>query len=152
MNPTDTDDLFHTGLATEAITLQPFWRIRFSGPRNDLDRIFNAIVAFTPLEYGKTDHNGYLTAGGTEYYRPMSDTPTGAETDTRKRPDIFEMAICIAPDESLLKRIIDTIYQLSSYYEPPMSVERILRSSTNGLDDSDNPHRWWNTSGDWKKD
>ena len=20
-----------------------------------------------------------------------------------------------------------------------------------GLDDSDNPHRWWNTSGDWKK-
>jgi hypothetical protein len=32
-----------------------------------------------------------------------------------------------------------------------IAVEEILVSRSKGLDDSKNPHRWWNTTGDWKK-
>jgi len=30
-------------------------------------------------------------------------------------------------------------------------VREVLASRSKGLDDKDNPHRWWNTSGDWAK-
>ena len=46
--------------------------------------------------------------------------------------------------------MIEAIYAVHSYYEPVIIVQDELRSSGNGLDDSDNPHRWWNTTGDWK--
>ncbi len=29
-------------------------------------------------------------------------------------------------------------------------THEVLRSRCKGLDDSDNSHRWWNKSGDWK--
>ena len=54
-------------------------------------------------------------------------------------------------DDQLLAEVIETIYQVHSYQEPVMRIEEILASRTKGLDDKDNPHRWWNTSGDWKK-
>ena len=142
--------LFETGFATDALEFRPFWRVRFSGPLQDIDRIFDEIIKIVPLTYGKTDRNASRSAPGYEYYRPMEGTPTGSEDDTRKRPDIVDMSICLAPEESTLRAVVDTIYQFHSYYEPPISIEPILRSSTLGLDDSDNPHRWWNNQGDWK--
>ena len=152
MQPMQPHAVFTTGVQTRAIRMLPYWRIRFSAPQEDVDRVFEAIVEIDPLVYGKTDRNASCSAAGLEYYRPLEGTPTGAEEDTRKRPGVVEMAFAIPPDEELLKRIIDAIYETHSYYEPPISVEMILRSETLGLDDSDNPNRWWNKSGDWKKD
>jgi hypothetical protein len=56
----------------------------------------------------------------------------------------------IPPDQAQLEQIIEVIYHNHSYYEPPISVEPILRSETRGVDDSQNPNRWWNRDGDWK--
>lgn len=142
--------IFHKGSSTDAIELIPFWRIRLNGTLDDVDRIFDAVIKVTPLIYGNTDHNAFRTEAGYEYYRPTADTPTGAEEETCKRPGVVELSFAIEPDENLLKEIMNIIYQLHSYYEPPITVEPILRSATKGLDDSDNPYRWWNTVGDWK--
>ncbi len=146
----DPQKIFCNGFVSQSIALIPYWQIRLLGPLEDLDRIFDQVKNITPLEYGKTDQNAYRTAPGFEYYRPMADTPTGAEEETRKRPGVVEMAIAIPRDTDLLGEIIELVYEYHSYYEPPISVQEILRSQTRGLDDSDNPHRWWNTVGDWK--
>ena len=61
------------------------------------------------------------------------------------------MHVVIPHDRALLEKVIESIYVVHSYYEPVIYVEPILRSQTKGLDDSDNPHRWWNKSGDWAK-
>lgn len=143
--------LFQTGFTTRTLAFSPFWRVRISLPEADFDRVFEAVIAITPLQYGKTDHNASRSAPGFEYYRPLADTPTGAEVHTRKRPGIVDMAFSIPPDHALLEALVDTLYEHSSYYEPPISIEPILRSATIGLDDSANPHRWWNTTGDWKQ-
>ncbi len=143
--------VFTTGISIKELTLEPYWRIRFSGPIDDLDRIFNQVIQITDLRYGKTDRNASVTAPGIEYYRPMEGTPTGAESETRQRPDIPDMTLCIRPDEELLQSILKIIYQYHSYYEPPIHVEPVLRSATRGIDDSNNPHRWWNRDGDWKQ-
>ena len=142
--------LFNQGFEIPAIRMSPYWRIRFSAPAAEIDALFDAIVKVAPLVYGKTDRNAIRAAPGHEYYRPMEGTPTGAEDDTRKRPGIVEMSMMIPPDQAQLEQIIEVIYQNHSYYEPPISVEPILRSETRGLDDSQNPQRWWNRDGDWK--
>lgn len=54
-----------------------------------------------------------------------------------------------APDEDI-DRIFEAIYAVHSYYEPVITVTEVLRSQCKGLDDNDNPHRWWNKGGDWK--
>lgn len=149
---TTLNQIYVEGFKTEPITLVPFWQITFKGPLEDLDRIFDEIIKIDPLIYGDTDRNAFRSAEGFEYYRPLEGTPTGAEDDTRRRPGVMEMSVAIAPDESILKAVIEAIYTYHSYYEPPITVVPVLRSRTNGLDDSDNPHRWWNKGGDWKQD
>ncbi len=136
---------------TRAITLQPLWLISFQAPGEDIDRIFSEILTIVPLVHGKTDHTGYRAVAGVEYYRPREGTPTGAEQDTRHRPDVDEMRFFIERTEDVLDKVIEAIYRVHSYYEPVITVQEVLRSNCNGLDDKNNPHRWWNKDGDWKQ-
>ena len=144
--------LIDTGLDTGPLTLEPMWRVTFHAPPPDIDRIFDAICAVTGLEHGRTDRNGFRMPGGWEYYRPRAGTPTGAEEAVRKRPDVDAMTVFVPRDEAILTAVTDAIYRTHSYYEPVIIIDAVLRSATKGLDDSDNPHRWWNTTGDWKPD
>lgn len=144
--------IFESGFEIPAIRMLPFWRVSFLAPEAEIDFLFDQIIQIAPLQYGKTDRNAIRHAPCHEYYRPMAGAPTGAEDETRKRPGIVEMSFCIPPDQAQLEKIIEVIYQCHSYYEPPISVTPMLRSETRGLDDSDNPHRWWNRDGDWKND
>ncbi len=91
--------IFSSGVQTPGINMVPYWRIRFLAPDEDMDRIFDEVIKVAPLEYGKTDRNGFRAASGHEYYRPLEGTPTGAEEGTRKRPGVSEMSIYIPPDE-----------------------------------------------------
>ena len=143
-------DILRRGFDTRPIEMQPLWLVMFQAPGEDVDRIFEAVTAVAPLVQGKTDRNGYRAPGGLEYYRPREGTPTGAEEETRKRPGVDEMRFFIPRDEALLKAVIEAIYEVHSYYEPVITVTEVLRSQCKGLDDSDNPHRWWNKEGDWK--
>ena len=45
----------------------------------------------------------------------------------------------------------EAIFAVHSYQEPFICVREALVSRSRGLDDSKNPHRWWNTTGDWKQ-
>lgn len=142
--------IMRDGFDTRPITMQPMWLVVFQAPEEDVDRIFDAVVAVTPLVQGKTDRNGYRAPGGFEYYRPLAGTPTGAEEDIRHRPGVDEMRFFIPRDEDTLRAVIEAVYEVHSYYEPVITVTETLRSLGKGLDDSANPHRWWNKGGDWK--
>ncbi|MEM6463567.1 MAG: hypothetical protein AAF724_16805 [Pseudomonadota bacterium] len=146
---TDTT-IMQSGFDTRPIEMQPMWLIMFQAPHEDVDRIFEAVTEVARLEQGNTDRNSYRAHAGTEYYRPLEGTPTGAEEDTRQRPDVDEMRFFIPRDRQLLNRVIEAIYAVHSYYEPVITVAEVLRSECKGLDDRDNPHRWWNKEGDWK--
>ena len=64
---------------------------------------------------------------------------------------MVEIQFEIPHDRRLLEAVIETIYAVHSYQEQTIKVEEILVSRTKGLDDKTNPHRWWNTTGDWKQ-
>ena len=136
---------------TASVRMESLLLLRFQAPPEDVDRIMAAVTALTPLAVGKYDCNAYQSAGGIERYRPLEGAAAGPETDIRKRPGVVEVSFRLPKDSALLERIVETIFQVHSYQEPFIAVEEILVSRSKGLDDSKNPHRWWNTSGDWKK-
>ena len=135
---------------TNSMIMNPFWEVTFQAPEEDIDRIFDHITSFVDLVHGKTDRNAFRTTAGFEYYRPLAGTPTGAEEEVRKRPGVAQITVLIERNQQKLHQVIEAIYEVHSYYEPVIVVREILRSSTKGLDDSGNPHRFWNTTGDWK--
>jgi len=141
-------EIMKSGFDTPPIELLAMWQVVFLAPDEDINRIFDAVSEITPLDYGKTDRNGYRLPGGIEYYRPTDEAPTGSD-GPRERPSVNQMRFYIPRDCEVLKKVIVAIYEVHSYYEPPITVSEILRSQTKGLDDSKNPHRWWNKDGDW---
>jgi len=138
------------GFDTRPMRLEPGWLLAFQAPAEDVDRVFERVAQVAPLEHGRTDRNAYRAPGGIEYYRPRAGTPTGAEEAVRRRPGVDEVRLFLPRDPALLDRVVEAIYAVHSYYEPVILVQEVLRSACKGLDDSANPHRWWNTTGDWK--
>ena len=136
---------------TPSVRMEAMLLLRFLAPPEDVERILAAVCALAPLTIGKYDSNAYQTAGGIERYRPLEGAAAGPETEVRKRPGVVEVSFQLPAEPDLLERVVEAIFQVHCYQEPTISVENVLVSRSKGLDDSDNPHRWWNTTGDWKQ-
>jgi hypothetical protein len=134
-----------------SVRMESVLLLRFQTPEADVDRIMAKVSTLTPLVVGSYDSNAYQSAAGIERYRPREGAAAGAETEIRKRPDVVEVSFRLPADQALLADVVEAIFQIHSYQEPFITVEQILASRSKGLDDSKNPHRWWNTTGDWKK-
>lgn len=137
---------------TTSVTLQRMFLVTFQAPTEDVDRIMAAVTTIVPLAMGKYDSNSYQSADGVERYRPLEGAAAGAESELRKRPSVVELSFEIAEDQSLAEKVVEAIFQTHSYQEPVIRIQTILTSRSKGLDDSRNPNRWWNTTGDWKKE
>jgi hypothetical protein len=139
------------GFETVSVRMEAMLQVSVQAPPEDVERIMAAVAALNPLVMGKYDSNAFQSAGGIERYRPLEGAAAGAETEVRKRPGVVQIAFHLPRDPGLLEKVIEAIFQVHSYQEPLISVADVLVSRSKGLDDKDNPHRWWNTTGDWKK-
>lgn len=138
-------------LNTRSVRMEQVYLMRIQAPAEDVDRLMAAVVGITPLEMGKYDNNAYQTAPGIERYRPREGAVAGAESDVRLRPGIVEVTFQLPHDAGLVRQVVEAVFQVHCYQEPCITLEEILASRSKGLDDRDNPNRWWNTTGDWKQ-
>ena len=145
--PIDASQAF----TTRSMRFEPLWLVTFQAPAEDVDRVLAAVTAVTPLQLGKYDRNAFETATGTEHYRPLAGAAAGAEGETRHRPGVCEVSFQLMRDPAVLDAVVEAIFAVHSYEEPVILVREILASRALGLPDKDNPHRWWNQGGDWKK-
>jgi hypothetical protein len=139
------------GFETSSVRMERLLLVTVQMPAEDVDRIMEHVVKAAPLTMGKYDSNAYQSAAGIERYRPLEGAAAGAENEVRKRPGVVEVSFEMEEDQALLERVVELIFQIHSYQEPVIRVESILGSRSKGLDDKDNPNRWWNSAGDWKK-
>ncbi|MDJ0944928.1 MAG: hypothetical protein QNJ30_15775 [Kiloniellales bacterium] len=140
------------GFETKSARMERLLEVSVFAPQEDVDRIMAAVCRITPLSQGENyDSNAHQTAPGTERYRPLDGAVAGAETEVRKRPGVVEVSFELPDDQALLEEVVEAVFQVHSYQEPVIKVRPVLACRSKGLDDSDNPHRWWNTTGDWKK-
>ena len=140
-----------TGFETLSVRMETMLQVSVQAPPEDVERIMAAVAALAPLVLGKYDSNAFQSAGGIERYRPLEGAAAGAESAVRQRPGVVQVGFHLPKDPDLLPRVIEAIFQVHSYQEPLITVTEVLASQSKGLDDSRNPHRWWNTTGDWKK-
>lgn len=136
---------------TTSVTMERVLLMMFQAPVDDVDRIMGEVVKVTPLLMGKYDSNSYQTGAGIERYRPLEGAAAGAEVDVRKRPGTVEVSFELPDDRQLVDDVIEAIFQAHSYQEPVIRLQPLLSSRSKGLDDRNNPNRWWNTTGDWLK-
>ncbi len=135
---------------TKSVRMEKMLLATIQAPGEDIDRLLAAITAIAPLAMGHYDSNAYQSAPGIEHYRPLQGAAAGAETGIRRRPGTVELSFELPDDQALAERVIEAIFEVHSYQEPVIRLQPILTSRSKGLDDSANPHRWWNTTGDWK--
>jgi len=137
---------------TKSVRMERLIQVSVFTPEEDVDHIMEHVCQLVPLSQGeKYDNNSYQTASGIERYRPLVGAAAGPETEIRKRPGVVEVSFEVPDNQELLEQIIEEIFQVHSYQEPVINVKPILVSRSKGLDDKDNPYRWWNNKGDWKK-
>ena len=139
------------GFETAGAIVRPMVLMTVQAPAGDIERILAAVTALTPLSMGAYDGNAFLTAPGTERYRPLKGAAAGAEASVRHRPGVVEVGFELPDDSALLERAVEAVFQAHSYQEPVIRLQPILSSRSKGHDDRDNPNRWWNTTGDWKQ-
>ena len=139
------------GFETESVRMERVLEVSVFAPEADADRIMARVCEIAPLAQGESyDSNAQQSAPGIERYRPLEGAAAGPETGVRKRPGIVALNCELPDDQALLEEVVEAVFQVHSYQEPVIKVQLILVSRSKGLDDSDNPHRWWNTTGDWK--
>lgn len=136
---------------THSVRMEEVLLVSVQAPAEDMDRLATAIAEIDPLVLGKYDNNTYESSNGLERYRPREGAAAGPEAELRKRPGVSNMSFQIPDDQSLLQRIVEQLFQVHSYQEPVIIVQKVLASRSRGRDDRNNPNRWWNTTGDWKK-
>ena len=140
-----------SAVETTSLHLVPCYLVEVQMPQEDVERIMAAVADITPLRIGAYDNNAFQSAPGIERYRPRDGAAAGAEAGTRCRPGVVAVTFQIDADQGLLARLAEAVFQIHSYQEPTILVREALASRSKGLDDRDNPNRWWNTTGDWKK-
>lgn len=138
-------------LETTSAWLRQMYLVTFQAPVEDVDRVMREVTKIVPLRMGNYDNNAYQSGTGVERYRPLEGAAAGPETETRRRPGVVEISFEIEHDDELAQQVVEAIFQSHSYQEPVIRVQAVLTSRSKGLDDSQNPNRWWNTAGDWKK-
>jgi hypothetical protein len=139
------------GFETTSVYMRRMQLMTLQLPSEDVDRVMAAVVDVVPLAMGSYDSNAYQSGPGIERYRPLEGAAAGAETALRKRPGTVEVSFELPDDQHLVTQVIEAIFQAHSYQEPVIRLRPILTSRSKGLDDKANPNRWWNTTGDWKK-
>jgi hypothetical protein len=139
------------GFETSSVRMEPYFIVSVQAPEEDVERIMEHVTRVAPLVMGKYDSNAFQSAAGIERYRPLTGAAAGAENEVRKRPGVVELTFQIPKEHLLLQELIETVFQVHSYEEPVIVVREALASRSKGLDDKNNPYRWWNATGDWKK-
>lgn len=137
---------------TKSVNMEFLTLVDVYAPEEDVDRIMAHVCKVDPLAQGnKYDSNAYQSAPGIERYRPLAGAAAGAETDVRMRPGVVRITFELPDNQDVLEQVVETIFQVHSYQEPVIRVQQVLTSRSRGLDDKNNPHRWWNSTGDWKE-
>ena len=137
---------------TESVRMERMLSVTVGCPQEDAERIVDRVREITPLRQGPYDGNAFVSAPRTELYRPLDGAAAGAETETRRRPGVVEVTFDLPGDQALLETVVEAVFLVHSYQEPVIRVRETLVARSRGRDDRDNPHRWWNTTGDWKRD
>ena len=127
----------------------PVWTLEIQILESDADRILDAVMAVTPLSYGRYQRNASVSAVGKETTQPKPNSTTtthveGFEAGTTSTFPMVELKISLDRDVELLQAVMDAIIEVHHYEEPVIYLREDWASRSAYNPNSDNPNRWWN--------
>lgn len=88
--------------------LQPVYRVTVFVPPAHLQALIDGICAANPLRIGDYDRVLWISAPGTEQFRPLAGaTPTQGHVGELERGDTMRVEFCIPRDADTLSHVID---------------------------------------------
>ena len=135
--------------AAKSGKLIPVYILEIQTVPEDTDRILDAVMAVTPLKFGRYQRNASISAVGQETSQPESNSTTTThltdfEAGQTETYPMVELKISIERDLSLLEQVMDAILYVHHYEEPVIFVREDWASRAAYDPNSQNPHRWWN--------
>jgi len=133
------------GIDVGAANLVAEWIIVIDTPAAGVASVITALEKNIALTQGPYDCCSFVQESGYQRFRALEGSHAGAEGSIQQTP-ASQIIFSIAPDEALLKRVFDTVFQAHVNEEPTIRVVPALGSRSKLLDDKDNPNRYWNRS------
>ena len=118
------------------------WLITIDTPIGGVDQVVKALGAQLPLQWGPYDNSMYINESGKQRFRAMEGSYAGAE-GTIQETAASQIVIAIPPDQQMLSKTFDVIFEVHVNEEPGIVVEEVWASRSKLLD-KDNPNRYWN--------
>lgn len=129
--------------------LMPVFTIIIQTIPEDTDKLLNAMLDVSPLNYGRYNRTASISATGMETAQPQANSTTLKHSEEFKQGMIetypmVELKVSIEKDVKLLSKIMDVIICNHHYEQPAIFVSEDWISQSNYDPDSNNPNRWWN--------
>lgn len=141
-----------TDLSTYKATsgrFEPVWTLEIQTLLEDTDRILDAVMAVTPLSYGRYQRNASISAPGQETAQPEPGSTTHTHVDdftpgsTETYP-MVELKLSVPRDTALLAQVMEAILAVHHYEEPVIFLREDWSHRAAYDPNRENPHRWWN--------
>ena len=134
-------------LVTRTGTIDAVWLIKIQASEEESGALIDAVLAADPLAYGRYERNAFVSAKGTETYRPLGESTSalhlGAAGQVQSFPCV-EIQISIPRRRETLGKILDAIRDAHHYEEPLIFVQEAWASRSAYDPMNANPNRWWN--------
>src|SRR3712207_8856257 len=104
-----------SGLTSRTGTVERVWLIQIQAAPEEVDRIIDKVMEVDQLVYGRYERNAFVTAIGSETYRPREDSTSaihrGAQGTIQTFPSV-QVFISIEQDCEKLARVLDAIREV----------------------------------------
>jgi len=140
------------GFETKSVRMERLLKMSVIAPEEDVDRIMKHVCQLAPLTRGdRYDSNAYQSAPALSSTGHSKVPQQGRNRKYASGPGVVEVSFDLPDSQELLEQVVEATFQVHRYREPVIKVQPVMVSRSMVLDDRDNPYRWWNTTGDWKK-
>ena len=118
------------------------WLITIDTPTGGVDQLLTALGDNLPLVWGPYDNSMYINEAGKQRFRALEGSHAGAEGSIQQTA-ASQIVISIPPNQELLSKAFDVIFDVHVNEEPGIVVEEVWASRSKYID-KNNPNRYWN--------
>ena len=130
------------GLDMKPSTLEREWVVTIDTPTNGVTVVLDALEENLSITQGPYDCCSFVRESGYQRFRALEGSHAGAEGTVQQTP-AAQIVFSIPPDEDLLSRAFEVIFNAHVNEEPTIRVAEVWGSRSKLLDDKDNPNRYW---------
>ncbi len=128
---------------SQSATVCREYKIQTYLPEEDVTKTLKAVTEIVPLQIGNYENVAFHSQPGVQKFRPIEGSHLGDSSQVYDF-SVVELTFTIPPDEDVLKKVIDAIFEVHVAEEPVIYIEKIWSTRAKSYSEKSNPNRFWN--------